>query len=118
MPGYRLEVPHLILIQPLRFAFFVIDFNGPAMASDAGEPPSLPVQLVRDEIGGRIRESSLAMIDDQALLAKVMDVMGVAVAVIGLLFSFVAHRQFTKDRSTFRFDSFMVFLLDVHVTGF
>src|SRR5947208_12001052 len=96
MPGYRLEVPHLILIQPLRFAFFVIDFNGPAMASDAGEPPSLPVQFVRDEIGGRIREISLAMIDDQALLPKVMDVMGVAVAVIGLLFSFVGDRSCTS----------------------
>ena len=77
MPGYRLEVPYLILIQPIRFPLFVIDFNGPAMASDAGEPPSLPVQFVRDEIGGRIREISLAMIDDQALLPKVMDVMGV-----------------------------------------
>ena len=57
------------------------------------------------------------MIDDQAVLAKVMDVMGVAVAVIGLLFSFVADRQFSKDRSTFRFDSFMVFLLEMRVKG-
>src|SRR5205823_6798399 len=111
MPGYRLAVPHVILIQPLRFACCVRDCNGPAMASDAGEPPSLPVQLVREEIGGRIRESSLAMMDDQALLAKVMEVMGVAVAVIGLLFSFGAHRPLTQDPATLRFDSFMVCLL-------
>src|SRR5215471_15438089 len=117
MPGYRLEVPYLILIQPIRFPLFMIDFNGPAMASDAGEPSSLPIQLVRDEIGGRIREISLAMIDDQALLAKVMDVMGFAVTVIGLLFSFVGDGQFTKDRSTLRFDGFMVFLLEMRVKG-
>jgi hypothetical protein len=46
MPGYRLEVPHLILIEPIRFALFMIDFNGPAMASDAGDPSGLPLQLV------------------------------------------------------------------------
>ena len=54
-PGYRLEVPHLIRIEPIRFPLFVIDFNGPAMASDAGDPPGLPLQLVTNEVSGRIR---------------------------------------------------------------
>ena len=78
MPGYRLEVPYLILIQPIRLPLFVIDFNGPAMASDTGDPPGLPLQLVTNEVSGRIGEISLAMIDDQTLLAKVMDVMDFA----------------------------------------
>jgi hypothetical protein len=41
------------------------------MASDAGDPPGLPLQLVTNEVSGRIGEISLAMIDDQTLLAKV-----------------------------------------------
>ena len=53
-PGYRLAGPSLLLLQPIRFPFFVIDFNGPAMASDAGDPPGLPLQLVTNEISGRI----------------------------------------------------------------
>src|SRR2546428_13211089 len=100
MPGYRLAVPHVILLQPRRFAFFVRDFNGPAMASDAGEPSSLPGPFVRDERGGRIRESSLAMIDDQALLPKVMAVMGVAVAVRGIVFAFVGDRPLATPPPT------------------
>ena len=51
MPGYRREVPHLRLIEPIRFALFVIDFNGLAMASDASDASGLPLQLVRDEVG-------------------------------------------------------------------
>jgi hypothetical protein len=31
---YRIEVPDLILIESLLFSLFVIDFNGPAMASN------------------------------------------------------------------------------------
>jgi hypothetical protein len=82
MPRYRLEVPDLILIQPIRLPLCVIDFNGPAMASDAGDPPGLPWQLVTHEVHGRIGQISLTMINDQTLLAKVMDVMGFAGAVV------------------------------------
>ena len=89
MSGYRLKVPHLVLIEPIRFALFVIDLNGPAMASNTGDTPGLPVQLVGDEEGGGIGQVSLLVIDDQALLAKVMDAMGLAVTVIALLFAFV-----------------------------
>jgi hypothetical protein len=73
MPGYRLKVPYVILIEPIRFPLFVVDFNGPAMASDASAPPGLPLQLVRDEVSSCIGEISFAMIDDQTMLAKVMD---------------------------------------------
>lgn len=52
MPGYGLKVPNLVLIEPIRFALFVIDFNGPAMTSDAGDPPSLPFQLITEVVNG------------------------------------------------------------------
>jgi hypothetical protein len=45
------EVPQLILIQPFRLAFFVIDFNGPAVASNTGDARSLPYQAVADVKG-------------------------------------------------------------------
>ena len=57
------------------------------------------------------------MIDDQTVLAKVMDVMGLAVAVIGLFFSFVGDRQGAKDGSSFRFDSLVMFLSQVSGKG-
>ena len=47
MPGYGLKVPHLILVQPLRLALFVIDFHGPAMATDARDTSRLPNQAIR-----------------------------------------------------------------------
>jgi hypothetical protein len=33
----RLEVPQLILVQPFGFTLFMVNFNGPAMMSDAGD---------------------------------------------------------------------------------
>lgn len=117
MPGYRLKVPHVILIEPIRFALFMVDFNGPAMASDAGDPPGLPLQLVRDEVGSCIGEISLAMIDDQTMLAKVMDTMGLAVAIIGLLVSFIGDGEFAKHWLAAIFDGLMVFLLKTRVKG-
>ena len=79
MPVYRLKIPDLILIQSINFALFVIDFNGPAVASDARDPLGLPVQLVGHQEHGGIRKVGLSVVDDQALLPKVMDTMGVAV---------------------------------------
>ncbi len=40
------------------------------------------------------------MIDDQSVLAKVMNMMGFAITVIGLFFSFIGDGQFSKDRIT------------------
>ena len=54
MPVYRLKVPDLILIESISFALFVIDFNGPAVTSDARDARRLPVQFVRDKERGRI----------------------------------------------------------------
>ena len=64
MPVYRLKVPDLILIESISFALFVIDFNGPAVASDARDPGGLPVQLVGDEEHGGIGKVGLAVVDD------------------------------------------------------
>ena len=47
MPIYRVKVPDLILIESISFALFVRDFNGPAVASDTGDPLGLPVQFIR-----------------------------------------------------------------------
>ena len=49
MPGYRLKVPDLILLESVSFALFVRDFNGPAVTSDARDPVRLPLQAVRDK---------------------------------------------------------------------
>ena len=80
-------------------------------------PPGLPLQLVTNEVNGRIGQISLAMLDDQPLLAKVMDVMGFAVAVVGCLGSFVGNQQFAQDRSNASFDGLRVFLLKMSVKG-
>lgn len=98
MPVYRLKVPDLILRKTIGFALFVIDFNGPAVASDAGDAFCLPVEAVGDEKRSFIRKVRLSVVDDQSLLAEVMDGMGMAVAVVGLFFAFVKNADFTKDR--------------------
>ena len=36
------EAPQLVLIQPLSLAFFVIDFNGPAMTANTSDASCLP----------------------------------------------------------------------------
>jgi hypothetical protein len=97
MPGDRLKIPDLILIQSISFALFVIDGNGPAVTADARDAMSLPVQSSGEKERGRIRQVGLSVVDDSSLLPKVMDTMGVAIAVIGLLGAFVGHRDFSKD---------------------
>jgi len=96
-PIYRVKVPHLILIESIRFALFVIDVNGPAVASDARDPLGWPVQLVGHQARGRIRQVGLAVVDDQALRPTVMDAMGVAVTVRGLAVACVITRDVVKD---------------------
>jgi hypothetical protein len=49
----RPEVPQLILVQSFCLAFLVIDFHGPAMASDASDASGVPDQAVAD-IEGRV----------------------------------------------------------------
>jgi hypothetical protein len=115
MPRYRLKIPDLILVEPIYFTFFVIDFNGPTMASDACDPPGLPLQLVTDEVGARIREISLSMIDDQSMLAKVMDMMGFTITVVGLFFSFIGDGQFSKDGIASTLNGLLVLLLEVSI---
>ena len=111
MPVYRLKIPDLILIQSINFALFVRDFNGPAVTSDARDALGVPVQSVGDKERGRIRQVGLAVVDDSSLLPKVMDTMGVAIAVIGLLFAFVGNRDFSKDALMSLFEGLMMLLL-------
>jgi len=52
------------------------------------------------------------MVDHQALFAKVVDAMRVAVAVVGLLLTFVADGDPLKDRLTAVLKRFQVFFLE------
>jgi hypothetical protein len=113
MPIYRLKVPDLILLESISFALFVIDFNGPAVASDARNPLGLTVQLVGHQEHGGIRKVGLSVVDDQAWFPKVMDAMGVTVTVIGLAFTFVTNRNFVKDGCCTVFERFMVLFLQL-----
>jgi hypothetical protein len=108
MPVYRVKVPNLILIESLSFALFVLDFNGPAVASDARDPLGVPVQSVGHQAHRGIRKVGLSVVDDQALLPKVMDVMSMTVTVIGLGFAFVGNRDVVKDGWCAVFERFMV----------
>jgi hypothetical protein len=49
------------------------------------------------------------------MLAKVMDTMGLAVAVIGLFVSFIGDGQFTKYRLATIFDGLMMLVLKLSV---
>jgi hypothetical protein len=111
MPISRVKVPDLILIESISFALFVIDFNGPAVASDARDALGLPVQFVGHQEHGVIRKVGLSVVDDQALLPKVLDAMGVAITVIGLAVTFVINRDFVKDGCCAVFERIMVLCL-------
>ena len=55
------------------------------------------------------------MVEDQPVLAKVMDVMGLTIAVIGLFFSFVGDGEFAKHRLAPIFEGLLVFVLQLSV---
>jgi hypothetical protein len=105
------NVPDLILIESISVALFVIDFNGPAVASDARETVGLPVQVVGHQARGRIWEVGLAVVDDQAVRPKVMDAMSVTVTVLGLLFARVEDRHFVKDGESAVLERVMMLVL-------
>ncbi len=117
MPVDRVKVPDLILIESISFALFVIDFNRPAVASDARNALGLPVQFVGQKEHSRIRKIRLAVIDDQAVLPKVMDTMRLAVTVIRFLIAFVGNRDFMKHLLMPLCKSIMVLLLQVMIKG-
>jgi hypothetical protein len=52
MPGYRLKIPNVILLESIDGALFVRDFNVPAVASNACDAMRLPVQWVGDKARG------------------------------------------------------------------
>ena len=95
----------------------MIDCNGPAGASDTGDPLGLPVQFIGHQAHGRIRKVGLAVIDDHSLFPKVMDAMGVTVAVIGFVFAFVINRDFVKDGCCAVFERVLVLGLQFESTG-
>lgn len=112
---YGLNVPTLILIEAISVALFVIDFNGPAVASDARDAVRVPVQCGGDEERGGIRQIRVAMGDDEPLLPNVRDVRGVAVTVRGLLIAFRGNREWVKDRGGALLEGVMGLLLQLKV---
>ena len=94
------EAPHLILVQPFGLAFFVIDFNRPAMTANAGDALCPPDQTVADVEGRFVLQVSLTMVNDQALFAKAWNLMGVAVAVVDFLFTLVRYVDGMEDGLT------------------
>ena len=92
-----LQVPHLILVEPFGLTLLVINFNGPAVASNARDARRLPVQAVRDKENRAITQVRLAVIDDQPLPAKVLNAMRGTVAVVLFLLSFVTNRERFED---------------------
>src|SRR3990172_291435 len=112
MPLDGAEAPQLILVQPFVLAFLVIDFHRPAVAANTGDAGRMPKQAVADEKGRVVREVSLAIVDDQALFTKVVDLMAAAVAVVGLLLPFVIDADLVEDRLAFLLKRLQVFSLE------
>ncbi len=108
-----IEVPYLILVQTFFLAFLVIDLYRPAMTSYPGDASSLPIQAVADEKSWVVLQVSLGMIDDQALSAKIMEMVRIPVTVVGFLFSFVRDADLMKDRLSLALNSIQVFLLEM-----
>jgi hypothetical protein len=75
----------------------MVDFNGPTMATDASDAWCLPDQTVADVKGRRIGQVSLAMVDNQTLLAEVVYMMGAAVTIVVLLLPFVLDSDGLED---------------------
>jgi len=112
MPLNGAEVPQLILIQPFGLAFLVVDFNGPAMASNASDAWRLPYQTVADEKDGIVCQIRLAMVDDQALFAEAVDVVRLTIALVGFRFTLVGDRDALEDRFAAGGASLPVFLFE------
>jgi hypothetical protein len=111
-PRYRLNVPDLIRIESSSLALFVIDVNGPAVASETGDPLGLPVQFIGHQAHGRIRKVGLSGIDDHSLCPKVLEAMGVTGAVIGFVVALVINRDVVKDGWCAVLERFMVLFLE------
>jgi len=91
-PSARLNVPDLRLIESISVALCMVDGNGPAVASDTGDPRGWPVQLMGHQAHGRIRTVGLSVRDDHSWFPNVMEAMGVTVAVSGCVFALVSKR--------------------------
>lgn len=98
MSGDRRQVPHLSRLGSSRVALFVIDVNGPAVASKTREAVRLPVPCVGDAEQGRIRKVCLSVVHDDALLPNVRATMGVARTVVDRLLTCVGERNVLNDR--------------------
>ena len=109
MPLNGVEIPQLILVQSFGLTFLVIDFNGPAMASDASDAVGLPEQTVTGVESWIVREVSLGVIDHQALFAKAMNLVGLAITIVNLFLAFEVHGVFLEHRLSTDLDSCQVF---------
>ena len=91
-----LKVPYLILVQSLRLAFLIIDFNGPAVTPATSDACSLPNQAVRIVKTGRIGQVGLAVIDNQPLLTKVVNAQGATKTIVSFLLALVGNGDFVE----------------------
>src|SRR3990172_12294722 len=101
------EIPQLILIQPFGLAFLVIDFNGPAMASNTRDACRLPDQTVTHEKCRGVRQIRLTIVNDQTLFAIIMNVVRLTITVILFSLTLVANRDRSEDGRVSRLDRFV-----------
>src|SRR5512140_1612089 len=108
----RLKVPQLILVQPFCLSLFMIDFNGPAMASDARQPRALPRELIANVVSRAVTQIRVVIVDDQTLSPKRLDAQRRTEAPIVFDRSLVAKGDALKDRRTSLRDGRLMFLLE------
>jgi len=83
------------------------------MAANTRDALCLPDQAVADEKGRVVRQVSLAIVNHQALFAKIVNVMRVAVAIILFTLTLVCNREWMEDRFAAFFERLQVLLLEM-----
>ncbi len=107
-----LEAPQLILIQPFGFAFFMIDFNGPAMAADVANTLGLPLQALGDVKHRVVGQVSPVVVNHQPDFAKVVNPMGLPITVDLFRLPLKLKGDRLENRCLALFDGDEVFLLE------
>ena len=79
----------MILVEPVGFGFFVINFDRPAVSPNVGNLFGLPHFAIGYEKRRRIRQVFFFVIDDESKSPKRFDAMGITVAIVSFFFAFV-----------------------------
>ena len=90
----------------------MLDFHGPAVATDVRNPSCLPVHLIGDAEDWLVHKVGLTMVNQQANFAEVLHAMRRTIAIITFFCSFVGDTDRTKDRSLFGRNGLLMFLLE------